>query len=217
MNNQPQAAPSTAGRLLHNARLYDLFGRIMSLGRDRAMRQKLVELAAPKPGDSVLDVGCGTGTLALMLNSQLGQANVHGIDASPEMISVAKKKAAKAQADVDFRISLIEAIPFPDASFEVVTSSLMLHHLSDELKRAGLAEIRRVLKPGGRFAAMDFATGGDSPLGPHRPLGHLMEVFGHSRGESSLDKLLPMLEEAGFSEAEVVPTSYKSFFFVRTC
>ena len=137
MNHQAHTGPTTAGRVLHNARFYDLFGRIMSLGRDKAMREKLIELAAPAPGESVLDVGCGTGTLALMLKSYVKAGEVHGIDASPEMIAVATDKASKARADVDFRLGLIEAIPFPDARFDVVTSSLMLHHLMDDLKRAG--------------------------------------------------------------------------------
>ncbi len=209
MRHKTADAPRTAGHVLHWARWYDLFGRVISFGRDKAIREKLIELAAPAPGEKVLDVGCGTGTLALALKSSVGTGGVHGIDASPEMIGVAREKAAKAGADIDFQVALIEAIPFPDATFDLVTSSLMLHHLPDDLKRTGLDEIRRVLKPGGRFVAVDFAAHS------HSPLGHLLSIFGHSRGERMVDKLMPILEDADFSDAAGVPTRHKNFAFIR--
>ena len=134
---------------------------------------------------------------------------MHGIDASPEMIEVARAKAAKAGSEIDFRLALIEEIPYPAASFDLVTSSLMLHHLPDELKQRGFVEIRRVVKPGGRFLAMDFAAHS------HSFLGHLLSVFGHARGESMVDKLTPMLKEAGFDDVEALPTRHKNFVFIR--
>ena len=211
MHHKTTDAPQTAGSVLHRARWYDLFSRVISFGRDKAIREKLIVLAAPAPGEKVLDVGSGTGTLALALRLSVGTGEVHGIDASPEMIEVAKEKAAKAGSDIDFQIALIEAIPFPDATFDLVTSSLMLHHLPDDLKRTGFDEIRRVLKPGGRFMAMDFVAHS------HSPLGHLLSIFGHSRGESMVDKLMPMLKDAGFSEVEGIPTRHTNFAFIRAC
>jgi demethylmenaquinone methyltransferase/2-methoxy-6-polyprenyl-1,4-benzoquinol methylase/phosphoethanolamine N-methyltransferase len=209
MHHQTADASETAGRVIHHARWYDLFGRVISFGRDKAVREMLIELAAPAHGEKVLDVGCGTGTLAIAIKRQTGAGEVHGIDASPEMVQVAKEKSAKGGSDIDFRVALIEAIPFPDASFDLVTSSLMLHHLPDNLKAKGFLEIRRVLKPGGRFMAMDFAAHS------HSPLGHLLPIFGHSRGESMVDKLAPMLKDAGFSEVEGIPTRHKNFAFIR--
>lgn len=202
-------APKTAGHVIHWARFYDLFGKLISFGRDNVIRKKLVALAAPAPGESVLDVGCGTGTLAIALRVKVGEGEVHGIDASPEMIEVAREKAAKAGSNVDFQVALIEEVPFPAAAFDLVTSSLMLHHLTDELKRKGFAEIRRVLKPGGRFMAMDFAAHS------HSFLGHLLSVFGHSRGEGMVEKLTPMLKDAGFDDIEAVPTRHNNFAFIR--
>jgi demethylmenaquinone methyltransferase/2-methoxy-6-polyprenyl-1,4-benzoquinol methylase/phosphoethanolamine N-methyltransferase len=215
MHHKTADAPQTAGRVLHRARWYDLFGRVISFGRDKAIREQLIALAAPAPGEKLLDVGCGTGTLALDLKSRMGTGEVHGIDASPEMIAVAREKAAKAGSAIDVQVALIEALPFPDATFDLVTSSLMLHHLPDDLKRTGLDEIRRVLKPGGRFMAMDFAAHSHSPLGPGRPLGHLLAIIGHARGERMVDKLMPMLKDAGFSDVEGIPTRHKNVTFIR--
>ena len=203
--------PKTAGCVLHGARWYDLFGKVISFGRDKALREKLIELAVPAPGDKVLDVGCGTGTLAIAIKSHVGAGEVHGIDASPEMVQVAMEKSSKDGSDIDFRVALVEAIPFPDACFDLVTSSFMLHHLPDDLKAKGFLEIRRVLKPGGRFVAVDFAAGHS----PRSPLGHLLLFFGQSRGESMVDRLTPMLKEAGFTEVEAIPTRHKIFAFIR--
>lgn len=220
MNQEFRDAPNTPGRVLHSARCYDLFSRLVSLGRDRAIREQLIELAAPTPGENVLDVGCGTGTLVIALKPKVGTSQVHGIDASPEMIAVAKEKVAG--SDVGFQIGLIEAIPFPDGSFDLVTSSLMLHHLPDDLKRTGLAEIRRVLKPGGRFMAVDFAAGHS-----HTLIGHVLLVLGlgharggrvadrHGGGQRMVDSLPPMLTDAGFNDVEVIPTRHKNFAFIR--
>jgi ubiquinone/menaquinone biosynthesis C-methylase UbiE len=209
MHHKTADVRKTAGRVIHHARWYDLFARVITLGRDKAIREKLIELAAPAPGEKVLDIGCGTGTLAIAIKPRVGAGEVYGIDASPEMIQVAKEKSAKDGSDIDFRVALIEAIPFPDAAFDLATSSLMLHHLPDDLKAKGFLEIRRVLKPAGRFVATDFAAHS------HSPLGHLLSIFGHSQGESMVDKLTPMLKDAGFSDVEGLPTHHKNFAFIR--
>jgi ubiquinone/menaquinone biosynthesis C-methylase UbiE len=77
------------------------------------------------------------------------------------------------------------------------------------VKAKGFLEIRRVLKPGGRFMAMDFAAPS------HSPLSHLLSIFGHSHGESVVGTLVPLLEEAGFSDVEDITTQHKNFAFIR--
>lgn len=213
MHHKTAQTPQTTGRVIHWARFYDLFGRVVSFGHDKALREKLLDLAAPAPGEKLLDVGCGTGAVTLAAKARVKDIEAHGIDASPEMIEVAKEKAAKIGPDIDFQVALIEAIPFPDASFDLVTSSLMLHHLPDDLKGKGFAEIRRVLKPGGRFLAVDFAA--ESRLGLDSPIGHVLSLLGLYRGESVVDKLTPMLKDAGFEDVESLRTRHKNFAFIR--
>lgn len=207
MHRETARAPQTGGHVIHWARWYDALNRLLPFGRP--IREKLVELASPAPGEHVLDVGCGTGAIALAVASRLGAGKVRGIDPSPEMIEVATEKATKAGAAADFQVAAIERLPFPDASFDLVTSSLMLHHLPPDVKRAGLAEVWRVLKPGGRFVAVDFATTS------HSPLGHLLSILGRGRGESTVAELTPLLKEAGFIQVEAIPTRHRNFAFVR--
>lgn len=204
MHSTKEHSPNTSGRVIRHAKLYDLLGTKLSRGRNT-----LLELAAVTAGETVLDVGCGTGTLALAMASRPDSGRVIGIDASGEMIDVARKKAGKANGDVDFQVALIEQIPFPDATFDLVTSSLMLHHLPADLKRAGLAEVRRVLKPGGRFVVMDFAR--DS----HSPLGHLLSVLGRGSGPTTADGLTNLLTAAGFAAIDLVPTRHANLTFIR--
>ena len=205
-----ELAPETTGRTIRSwARFYDAVSWLMSFGKAPAIRKKTVALAQPAAGEKVLDVGCGTGTLAIALRAKVGPGGeVVGIDAAPEMIAVARDKAAKQGADIDFRVGLIEEVPFPDDCFDLVLSSFMLHHLPDDLKRKGLAEIRRVLKRGGRFLAVDLTVHGDSFVG------HVMTLFGHAeRGDAS--ELRAIVDDAGFGEVEILESRFKQLAFVR--
>lgn len=207
-----QRAPKTSGRTIRYwARFYDAFSWLISLGKIPAIRETALELAGVASGDSVLDVGCGTGSLAIAAKAKAGpDGEVHGIDAAPEMIEVARQKAGKKGLDVGFQVGLIEEMPFPDGQFDIVLNSFVLHHLPHDLKRKGFAEIRRVLKPGGRFLAADLAGRSDSLIG------HLMStLIGHHMIHSDVSELTAMLEEAGFSEVEEVRTKHKPILFVR--
>ena len=155
MSSKP-SAPETRGIRIRWPRIYDALNRVHFLGREELYRRRTVELAVIQPGECVLDVGCGTGNLTLAAKGRVGsQGAVHGIDAAPEMIAEAQRKAAARGIEVDFRVGLIEKLEFADGQFDVVLSSLMLHHLPKDLKLQGLAEIARVLKPRGRFLAVD--------------------------------------------------------------
>jgi ubiquinone/menaquinone biosynthesis C-methylase UbiE len=185
----------TEGTLIRWAPYYDFAVNIATVGHAGMLRRMTVDTALIKPGDSVLDVGCGTGEIALLAKTRAKAGDVHGIDPAPEMIAVAQGKAARKQLDIDFRIGVIEALPFPDARMDVVTSSLMMHHLPNDLKARGLAEVHRVLKPGGRLLIADFM----------RPTGslvnHLFIAFTQHRGlKNGIEDLRKFLNEAGFTQ-----------------
>lgn len=156
-HSHAESAPQTTGSVIHWANRYDWVVQIMGLGQAGRLRRKTIEFARIAPGERVLDVGCGTGDLTLLAKEHAGStAQVCGLDAAPEMIGVARHKAARQQAEVDFRVGVIEQLPYPDNSFDVVLSSLMMHHLPADLKPIALAEIRRVLRPNGRLVIIDF-------------------------------------------------------------
>ena len=183
----------TDGRLIRWAAYYDLAVNITTLGQARRLRKMTVDQALIKPGDSVLDVGCGTGEVTLRAKTRAKDGKVYGIDPAPEMIAVARSKAARKSLEIDFRVGVIEALPFPDASIDVVTSSLMMHHLPDDLKVRGLTEIYRVLRPGGRLLIADFMR----PTGSF--LNHLFIVFTRHHGlQSGVEDLHGLLKDAGF-------------------
>lgn len=200
----------TTGKTLHRARLYDLLGAILMLGRGPAMRERTIALAHLVPGESVLEVGCGTGEIALRAKARSGPRGfVAGIDPSPEMIAVARQKAARANLEVDFRIATVEALPFADATFDVVLSSLMMHHLPEDLKPRALAEILRVLKPDGRLLVVDFQE-------PTSRRGRLQPVWlVHRRLPSDVQDLPALLEAAGFAGVEAGPTGFGYLGFVQ--
>ncbi len=208
------AAPETEGVTIRWAARYDLVVALLAgrYGRKPSLEDATLELAGLAPGEQVLDVGCGTGTVAIAAQEQVGsKGEVHGIDAAPEMIAVARRKAVKAGVDMDFQVGLIEDIPFPDDRFDVVVSSLMIHHLpGDDLKRRGFAEIYRVLKPGGRLLIVDFEPPADGLL--QLLVSH---VLGHRMMGNNVRRLPALIEAAGFTKVQVGRTSHRLLSFVR--
>ncbi len=179
--------PQTTGTVLNWGRRYDWVVQFMALGQAGRLRRKSIEFAQIAPGERVLDVGCGTGDLTLLAKKSAGTAGqVCGIDPGSEMIEVAQRKAARAYTTVDFRIGVIERLPYPDGSFDVVLSSLMMHHLPADLKPIALAEIRRVLR------SPDAVSG--------KPAGRLIIIDMKSQLESQ--NVIALLKAAGFMRVE---------------
>ena len=189
------AALGTTGIVLHQAFLYDLFVWLVSLGRERVYRGKALDLANLKPGESVLDIGCGTGTLAIAAKQRVGSAGrVYGVDASPEMLARAGRKAKKAGAEVVFKNGIAEALPFPNGQFDAVLSTVMLHHLGSKARQQCAHEVRRILRPGGRVLLIDFARPAQGKKG-------LLDHF-HHHGYVNLQDLVALLTEAGLKTVE---------------
>lgn len=184
----------TRGMVMNwQAPFYDAGCTLIGLGR--RFRHETLDHAELRAGEQVLDVGCGTGVLTRLAAQAVGPAGAAvGIDPAPRMIVVARRHAARVPSRPEFRVGVIERLPFADQSFDVVLSSLMLHHLPPELKVQGLGEVYRVLRPGGRLLAVDLDR-------PENPLWWL--VFWPGRwlpmlAENLRGKIPAYLRAAGF-------------------
>jgi ubiquinone/menaquinone biosynthesis C-methylase UbiE len=163
--------------------------------REKAFRTRLLEQAEIGPRDRVLDLGCGTGTLLLMVQALRPQAELVGVDGDPKVLGRAHAKAAKVGAAIRFDEALADRLPYPDARFDRVLSSLMLHHLSPDEKRAALREVRRVLAPGGSFHLLDFGPPANAYA---RLAAHLFDHGGRLR-ENLEGRLPERMREAGLA------------------
>jgi ubiquinone/menaquinone biosynthesis C-methylase UbiE len=200
--------PSQSGSVLHAAAGYDLLIWLVTLGQERAFREEMLRLAHLKPGETVLDVGCGTGTLAIAAKRQVGiTGTVYGLDASPEMIARAQKKARKAGVEVVFKKAFAQSLPFPDSQFDVVVTTVMLHHLPRKARQELAVEMRRVLKPAGRVLAIDFA-------GTARERKSLLDHFHHRHGHVELKDLIALLNESGLNIVESGAVGMRDLQFV---
>ena len=191
------SATETKGLILKGGWRYDLmawFHDTFSFrGQWRELRLRTATLAGIQPGEQVLDVGCGTGTLAMEVARRVGRAGrVAGVDPGTEQIARARAKAARRHLPIDFQIGVIEQLPFADQTFDVVLSTLMMHHLPTSLKRQGLSEIARVLKPGGRLVIADFK----------RKQERQGQAARFHAGGSGLQDLAALVKEAGFEHLE---------------
>lgn len=202
----------TEGILIRWASAYDFLTNLLTFGQTRRLREMTIDVSLLKPGERLLDVGCGTGGVTIPGKLRVGSGGeAAGVDPSPEMIAVAQRKAQRKGLQIDFRVGVIEALPFPDASFDVVTASLMIHHLpSDELQRKGFAEIFRVLKPGGYLLIADMIQPKSSA-----GIGFLPALILHHGKVSDGAAWLTMLKQAGFRQSLVLDQHFSLIGFIR--
>ncbi len=166
--------------------------------REDLFKPHLVEQVGMQPGHRVLDLGCGTATLTILLKQRQPQSTVVGLDGDPVVLARAREKVVQTGVDVVFDQGMAYQLPYPDRSFDRVVASLLLHHLTVDDKRRALAETFRVLKPGGELHIADFGK-------PHTALmacvslvvRWLEEAYEHVKG------MVPgLIREAGFVHVE---------------
>lgn len=162
-SNGAQTNPSAAqagrrqfGEMGKWARYYDFVMALLTFGKEKKLRQVELEFCKLHPGERVLEIGCGTGTLTLAAKDRVGPSGeVIGLDLAPEMIEKARSKATRKNAHVSFRQGSVASLPFPSGYFDTVLCSFMIFHMPEDVRTSGIAEIRRVLKPGSQLCIID--------------------------------------------------------------
>jgi len=140
---------------------YDLIVKLT--GREGTVKRALIQQADLQPGQKVLDLACGTGTLAVMVKEFEPALKLMGVDADQRMLKKAKRKAASAGVSIAFDQALSFSLPYEDADFDQVLSTMFFHHLTWDEKVRSVREVYRVLQPGGHFYVADWGAP-DSPL-----------------------------------------------------
>ncbi len=174
---------------------YDLIVRL--LVRERAFKKALIEQAGIEPGQVIVDLGCGTGTLAIAVKQQFPDTEVIGIDGDEQILAVARRKAKRAHLDIRFHHALAQAIPLPQGHADRVLSTLFFHHLLGEDKVQVAREALRILKPGGQLHIADWGQASNGLMRmvflPVQLLDGFDRTADHVQG-----KFLPILIGAGF-------------------
>ena len=174
--------------------LYDPLTRLLGA---RSALAHLVELAAPGAGERVLDLGCGTGTLVVLMAAHCPGLIITALDPDPNALARTRCKVQRAGFDATIVQGYADAIAAPDAAFDLVVTSFMLHHLEPAGRHAALADAHRVLRPGGRLFALDFAPPGTRSRGRIARLLHGDDDLGHTPAQL----LDAELTAAGFERA----------------
>lgn len=178
-------------------RFYDpIFSSVL---HEEQLRARLVEQVGVRPGHEVLDVGCGTGTLTILLSRACPAARIVGLDGDPEILELATAKARAAGTNVTFVEGLAQSPPFPPASFDRVVSCLMFHHLAPRAKRTAFERLHALLRPGGELHVADWGQARDAPMRLAYLGVQLLDGF-ESTSDNVHGLLVPMMELAGFVE-----------------
>jgi ubiquinone/menaquinone biosynthesis C-methylase UbiE len=165
--------------------------------RERSFKLALIKQARFEPGQRVLDLASGTGTLAIWIKQYQPQAIVTGVDGDPAILSLATHKARKANVSVQFDRALSYSLPYPAAHFDRVVSSLFFHHLSWENKERTVQELFRVLKPGAELHVADWGRADNILMRGLFLFVQLLDGFNNTQDNVS-GKLVTLFEQAGF-------------------
>lgn len=180
------------------ARIAALYDPVVGLTmRERRFRGAVLDaaLAGSQPA-RILDLGCGTGTLAVGLARQ---ASVVGIDADPAMIERTRRRARDTKVELELHEARADELPFADHSFDRVVSSLLLHHLAAAPRRRALSECRRVLKPAGRLVVADWGAPRDVVMRVAFLGLRLLDGFANT-ADHAAGRLPGLIADAGFAD-----------------
>lgn len=177
-----------------------LYDPIVKLFGGGAVREALLAQAGLRPNDRVFDLGCGTGTLDVLIKKRFAQVEIVGFDPDPKALARARKKATREALAIQFDEGFGDQLPYPEASFDRALSSLMLHHVPADERAKTLREVHRVLKPGGELYLADFEGPEDSKPGF---LKRLLLSHAHIKDNSAAN-VIAVMKQAGFSDAAKV-------------
>lgn len=181
--------------------LYDSLVRVTM--RDELLKRALVEQAHLGVAHDILDLGCGTATLTTLIKRAAPDARVTGVDIDPRVLDLARRNVARAGVDVRLVAASVTDLPFEDRTFDRVLSSLVLHHLDSDEKRAALAGAFRVLTPGGELHVLDWGAPLDLAMRAAFLSVRLLDGFETTR-DNAEGRLPQLMVEAGFCDVEVV-------------
>lgn len=158
----------------------------------------VAELGEPR----ILDVACGSGTLALRLKARLPSAHVVGLDGDSAILRSARSKARRRQAEIHWVHGLSHSLPFPDHSFDAVVSSLFFHHLSPAGKRQAATEMSRVVRPGGTLLLADFDRPRNVWMNAAFLLAQMIDGFTNT-ADHRAGRIPGMLSDVGWKQIEI--------------
>lgn len=166
--------------------------------RELTFKRRLIAQARIASGFRVLDLGCGTGTLTVLLKQTHPHADIIGIDGDPSVLAIARAKATRQNTPITFDEGMAFQLPYADDSFERVVSSLVIHHLTTDDKKRTFREVYRVLKSGGDLLIVDFGK-------PHNRFAWLISLV-IRRLERTEDNILgrELIRAAGFQPVQTI-------------
>ena len=165
--------------------------------RERTFKAALLAQAALQPGQRVLDLACGTATLTIAAKRSQPQAELVGLDGDPEILERARRKATEAGVELRFDQALSNQMPYPDAAYDVVVSSLFFHHLDRDTKLATLREVRRVLRPGAVLHVADWGQAANPLMRVLFYLVQLLDGF-ETTADNVAGRLPQFMRDCGF-------------------